>query len=124
MVWLGKGHQKIAINGKAVLLSELRAFLKLKIGIAKDMLEKEPLRGIKIDEFGCRSGNIIDKLNEPSEGYSFIHKKLNGFWKHKMTLLERMEEDPRIAKRFIHRQDKLSIKWNKKGCERWLKKAK
>ena len=50
--------------------------------MAKDMLEKELLCGIKIDDFGRKSGNIIDKLNDPSEGYSFIHNKLNGFWKH------------------------------------------
>ena len=90
--------------------------------MAKDMLEKELLCGIKIDEFGYRWGNIIDKLNNPVEGYSFIHNKLNGFEKHKTTLLEKIEEDPRIAKRFIHR-DKLSNEWNVKGCERWLKKA-
>ena len=122
-VWLGKGHEKIAINGKAVSLLELRAFLKSRIKMAKDMLEEELLCGIKIDEFGCRSGNIIDKLNDLTEGYSFIHNKLNGFEKHKTTLLEKIEEDPRIAKQFIRRRDKLSIEWNLKGCERWLKKT-
>ena len=122
-VWLGKGHQKIAINGKAVSLSELQAFLKLRIEMAKDMLEKELLCGIKIDEFDYKSGNIIDKLNDISEGYSFIHNKLNRFEKHKTMLLEKIEQDPQIAKRFIHSRDKLSIEWNVKGCERWLKKA-
>ena len=101
-VWLGKGHQKIAINDKAVSLSELPGFLKSRIEMAKEMLEKELLCGIKIDEFGCGSGNIIDKLNDPSEGYSFIHNKLNGFEKHDTTLLEKIEEMPRIARRFIH----------------------
>lgn len=117
-MWLGKGHQKIAINGKVVVLSELRAFLKSRIEMAKDMLEKELLCGIKIDEFGCRSGNIVDKLIDRSEGYSFIHNKLNGFKKHKTTMLEKIEEDLRIARRFIHRRDKLSIEWNAKGS--WM----
>jgi hypothetical protein len=87
-VWLGKGHQKITINGKVVSLSELRGSLKSRIEMAKDMVEKELLCGIKIDEFGCKSGNIIDKLNDTSEGYSFIHNKLNGFERHKTTLLK------------------------------------
>ena len=40
-VWLGKGHQKIAINGKVVVLSELRAFLKSRIEMAYPLVRPE-----------------------------------------------------------------------------------
>lgn len=96
-MWLGKGHQKIAIKwrGGNIVVGVARV---LRIEMANDILEQELLCGIKIDD---KSGNIIDKLNDLSDGYSFIHNKLNGFETHKSTLLEKIEEDPRIARQFI-----------------------
>jgi superfamily II DNA or RNA helicase len=123
LTWIGNDGMAVCIRGKVVTLQGIRDMVKERIEAAQEMLCKDVLYGLPLDNFGWTSAEIEDDLSDITPGYSFIDSPENGFKGHRWDLLHSICAHPETRVMMVERIEDGSILWRVAGCETWLKRS-
>ena len=124
ITWLDEENLRLSIHGKPLGLDRLRDFVQSRLQAAKDQFDREVMFGIRMEEFGFTSADVVDQLSNRTVGYSFVDSPENGFKACRDKLIKAVMEDPLIVSFFVKRVTRGRIEWNKDGCITWLKRTK
>jgi hypothetical protein len=124
LVWIGP--MACTIDGQAVTIDTLRNLVGTLLCEAKKVMNNQLLLGLQT-AWICRvivEGNIVDKANEDSVGYSFLSDACNEFQCHGQDLAIHLFSDRHTRGLFIKGIDNdRSIIWNQNALAMWARAA-
>ena len=92
----------VRYKGDEITLEALRTMFKRMEQDAKRLWEEEVMLNTGLS---VTYEYIKEDLENRRLGYSFLEEQRNGFSKHRVTLLQRIVQDPQLCERFCHVQD-------------------